>query len=103
MPASYIAYPLNDRVTLGLAINGAFGLATKAPDNWAGQVYSRNSEIFSLNVNPMASYRINDMISVGAGIQLEYFKARLTQAVGIAPDAPPMTMFCGVSGFRITV
>ncbi len=28
VPASYIAYPLNDRVTLGLAINSAFGLAT---------------------------------------------------------------------------
>ncbi len=36
----------------------------------------------------MASYRINDMISVGAGIQLEYFQARLTQAIGIEPDAP---------------
>jgi hypothetical protein len=22
---------------------------------------------------------------------------------GMAPEAPPMTMFCGVSGFRITV
>ncbi|MDF2996410.1 MAG: rane protein aromatic hydrocarbon degradation [Xanthobacteraceae bacterium] len=88
VPASFIAYPLNDRMTLGLAINSAFGLATSAPDNWAGQVYSRNSEIFSLNVTPMVSYRINGMISVGAGIQLEYFKARLTQAIGIEPDAP---------------
>lgn len=88
VPASYIAYPLNDRVTLGLAINSAFGLSTLAPDNWAGQVYSRQSEIFSLNVTPMASYRINDMISVGAGVQLEYFRARLSQAIGVEPDAP---------------
>lgn len=88
VPASYIAYPLNDRVTLGVAINSAFGLSTLAPDNWAGQVYSRQSEIFSLNVTPMASYRINDMISVGAGVQLEYFRARLSQAIGVEPDAP---------------
>lgn len=88
VPASYIAYPLNDRVTLGVAVTSAFGLSTKSPQNWAGQVYSRDSEIFSLNVTPMASYRINDMISIGAGLQLEYFKARLTQATGIEPDAP---------------
>lgn len=88
VPAGYIAYPLNDRVTLGVAMNSAFGLATTAPGQWAGQVYSRNSEIFSLNVTPMASYKINDMISVGAGVQFEYFKARLTQAIGIAPDDP---------------
>lgn len=88
VPASYIAYALNDRVTLGLAINSAFGLATEAPQNWAGQAYSRDSEIFSLNATPMVSYRVNDMLSVGAGLQLEYFRARLTQATGIAPDAP---------------
>jgi long-chain fatty acid transport protein len=88
VPASYIAYPLNDRVTLGVAINSVFGLSTQAPYSWAGQVYSRQSEIFSLNVTPMASYRINDMISVGAGVQMEYFRARLSQAIGVAPDAP---------------
>ncbi|MFK8253842.1 OmpP1/FadL family transporter [Ancylobacter terrae] len=88
VPASYVAYPINDRMTIGLSVNGAFGLSTKAPGNWAGQVYSRNSEIFSLSATPMASYKINDMITVGAGIQFEYFKARLTQAIDIVPGAP---------------
>ncbi len=88
VPASFAAMPVNERLTLGLAMTSPFGLATEAPDNWAGQIYSRSSEIFSLNVNPMASWRVNDMISIGAGIQFQYFKADLTQAVAAVPDAP---------------
>lgn len=88
VPASFIAYALTDDVTLGASITSPFGLATYAPRDWAGQVYSRRSQIFSINVNPMMSYRINDMISVGAGLQFEYFRADLTQAMGIEPGAP---------------
>ncbi|HWM80446.1 MAG TPA: OmpP1/FadL family transporter [Pseudolabrys sp.] len=92
VPASYIALPVNDRMTFGLSITSPFGLATKTPTNWAGQVYGRDSEIFSVNVNPMLSYRINDMVSVGAGVQVQYFKAKLSQATGIFPDAPSATL-----------
>jgi len=92
VPASYIAMPLNDRVSIGLAINSPFGLSTEAPYNWAGQVYARDSGILALNVNPMASYRVNDWLSLGAGLQVQYFKARLTQAAGIAAGSPSATL-----------
>jgi len=92
VPASYIALPVNDRMTFGLAITSPFGLATKTPTNWAGQVYGRDSEILSVNVNPMLSYRVNDMLSIGAGVQVQYFKANLSQATGVLPGAPSATL-----------
>jgi len=88
VPAMYMAAPITDRLTVGLSITSPYGLATETPVNWAGQIYGRQSKIFSINANPMLSYRVNDMLSVGAGIQVQYFKAKLTQAVGIAPFDP---------------
>jgi len=88
VPAMYMAMPLNSRMTLGMSITSPYGLATQAPTNWAGQIYGRKSEIFSINANPMLSYRVNDVLSVGVGLQVQYFKTKLTQAVDVVPFAP---------------
>lgn len=92
VPAMYMAMPVNSRMTFGLSVTSPFGLATEAPDNWAGQLYGRRSEIFSINANPMLSYRVNDVLSVGAGLQVQYFKAKLTQAAGMVPHAPDVLL-----------
>ena len=92
VPASYVAVPVGDNVTFGLAITSPFGLATKSPQNWAGQIYARNSELLSINANPMVAVRINDFLSIGGGLQIQYFRANLTQAEGIAVGAPTATM-----------
>lgn len=88
VPAMYMAMPINDRMTFGMSITSPYGLATEAPVNWAGQLYGRRSEIFSINANPMLSYRVNDVLSVGVGLQVQYFKTKLTQAVDVVPYAP---------------
>lgn len=92
VPASYLALPINERMTFGLSISSPFGLATRTPDNWAGQIYGRNSDVFSVNVNPMLSYRVNDMLSIGAGVQAQYFRANLSQATGPLPGSPSATL-----------
>lgn len=88
VPASYLAMPITDRLNFGLSISSPFGLATETPNNWSGQIYGRNSELLSINVNPMFSYRVSDVLSVGAGVQVQYFSAKLTQAVAPGPGAP---------------
>ena len=78
VPSSYYSYQLNDNIWLGLSINAPFGLVTKATDNFAGGIYGRTSKVFSADVAPTLGYKINDWISVGAGLQILYFKTRLT-------------------------
>jgi len=80
VPSSFVAAPLTDQLTVGLAVTSPFGLSTDAPHDWDGQFYSRKSEIFSINASPMISWRVNDKLSIGAGLQFEYFKADLTSA-----------------------
>jgi len=87
VPSSYAAYRFNDQLVFGLGINAPFGLSTKPEQNWAGQYYSRSSEVFSVNVNPAVAYQINDMFAVGLGVQAQYLQVRLKSAYPFSTSA----------------
>lgn len=99
VPSSFAAMQLNDQLTMGIAFSSPFGMATEAPNNWAGQIYSRKSEIFSLNANPMLAYRVNDHVTIGAGLQFQYFSAELGSAAFIDADAPDLVLDASDYGF----
>ncbi len=80
IPVSYQAYQFNDRIWLGLGINAPFGTRTENNPLSAGALYGYTSDILDININPVAAYRINDMISVAAGLQINYMKGDLTTA-----------------------
>lgn len=103
VPASYSSYQINDRLWVGIANSAPFGLVTKPNYNWAGQVYSRTSEIFSLNVNPIVGYRVTDWLSIGGGPMIQYFDVTLRRATGVAPNAPTATLEGDDYGFGFTV
>ncbi|MEP3428724.1 MAG: OmpP1/FadL family transporter [Roseibium sp.] len=91
VPATYASFRVNEQWVLGLGLNAPFGLSTKADFNWAGQLYSRTSEVFSLNVNPTVTYQLNDMISFGLGAQVQYLDVRLTSADATSGAGFPRT------------
>ncbi|MDF2764822.1 MAG: rane protein involved in aromatic hydrocarbon degradation [Rhodospirillales bacterium] len=73
----------------GVGVNAPFGLSTSYEDDWIGRYAAIDSELLTINVNPVLSYRFNQYLSLGAGVQLQYIDARLTNAVflGLAGDA----------------
>jgi long-chain fatty acid transport protein len=82
--ASYSSWQINDRLWLGIATGSPFGLRSKPENqNYSGQIYGRSSSAKSFNVTPSAAYKVNDWISIGAGLQVQYFQADLKQATGI--------------------
>ena len=83
IPAGYIASRINDKTTLGLSITSPFGLSTSYNSNWAGRYYAIDSEISSVNFNPMISYEVDEKLSLGFGVQSQYLQATLTNAVDI--------------------
>ncbi len=102
IPASYIAYRLNERAVFGVSVNAPFGLSTKANFNWAGQFYSRTSKVSSLNVTPTLSYQINDMLAIGLGLQIQQLKVRLTSAIPNVPGFPSQILEGNDVGFGVT-
>ncbi|GGE42903.1 fatty acid transporter [Agaricicola taiwanensis] len=77
VPATSGSIRLTDDLYLGLSLSGPFGLVTKPNPGWVGSYDSYSSRIFSINATPTIGYRINDWISIGAGIQFQYLKADL--------------------------
>ena len=81
VPGAYLAVPFGDRFSVGLGINAPFGLKLVYDDGWAGRFQALRSEIQTLNVNPSLAMRVNDRLSIGAGINYQRLQAELTNAV----------------------
>jgi long-chain fatty acid transport protein len=78
VPASYLTCQLSDKLYAGLALNSQFGLLTKPDDlGWAGSPIAVTSKVFSANLNPTLAYKLTPALTLGVGLQIEYFKIRL--------------------------
>jgi long-chain fatty acid transport protein len=80
VPSGYAAYRLSDRFVVGLGVNSPFGLTTNYPDDTAVHDLgvAGTSEVFTLNVNPAVSYRVNDWLALALGGQIQYIDVSLT-------------------------
>jgi long-chain fatty acid transport protein len=78
VPAGYFSWQINSNVWAGMSINAPYGLATKPDATWGGRGYNSSTRVSSMMVTPTLAYRVNDMLSVAAGISYMTFKARYT-------------------------
>jgi len=85
-PALYYMTQFRDDWAFGLAINAPFGSRTDYDDDWVGRYNGVESEIQGVNINPNLSHQINDRVSVGFGINAQYFDATLSSKV---PNTEP--------------
>jgi long-chain fatty acid transport protein len=81
VPNLYMTAPLGNGLFAGLGINAPFGLSTEYDDDWKGRYHAIESELKTVNINPSIAYRVNRQWSFGAGFNLQYISAKLTQAI----------------------
>ncbi|QRG05120.1 outer membrane protein transport protein [Xanthobacter dioxanivorans] len=88
LPTSYMTYA-GERWSVGLAVTSPYGLVTDAPCNWSGRYYGCYSRIFDMNVQGSFAYKVTDWLTLGAGVNVNYIDARLSNAqfTGFAPPA----------------
>jgi long-chain fatty acid transport protein len=89
VPASYYTYGFNDWLTFGIGVNVPFGLNTKSGPLWAGMFYGTESDVFTMNANPVVGIRVNDWLSIGFGAQVQYFKVKLHSLFPGSGSVPP--------------
>jgi len=82
---AYFAWPLNERLAFGLAVNTPFGLKTEYEDPWVGRFQGIRSKLTTINANPAFSFRLSDVVSIGAGANYQHAHAELTNAVLLGP------------------
>lgn len=77
-PNGTASYQLNDDVTLGVALNIPFGMITKHNPGWAGAAHGDTSRVTAVTTTPMVAWKATDKLSIGAGLPIQYIRARLT-------------------------
>lgn len=83
VPNFYYKMDLTDNVKFGLGVNAPFGLKTEYDKDWIGRFQAIKSELKTININPAVAFKINDQLSVGAGISAMWAQAELTSAVNL--------------------
>ncbi|MBE9552961.1 MAG: outer membrane protein transport protein [Proteobacteria bacterium] len=87
VPAAYAMWSVSPDLKLGIGINAPFGLKTEYSQTWAGRYHSVESDMKTININPAIAYRINDVFSVGAGLQIQHIDVTLSNMVNFGgPD-----------------
>ena len=85
VPATYSSYQVTDKLWVGLSVNSPFGLAVNFPTRWAGAGYGQDSSVRTINAAPSVAYKINDMISIAAGLQIQYMSVTYNALTGAFP------------------
>lgn len=80
VPNLYLAIPMG-RLALGLGISGPFGLKTEYEPDWLGRYQAIKSDVKTVNINPSIAFKVNDMISIGGGVNYQKLDAELTNRV----------------------
>ena len=77
-PNATISHQINEKAFIGVGLNVPYGMITKYDEEWAGSAHGITSKVISATVTPMFAYKVTDKLSLGAGLQMQYIRARLT-------------------------
>jgi long-chain fatty acid transport protein len=81
VPSAYFSAPIGERWAVGVGVGAPFGLKTEYESNWMGRFLGVKSELTTVNINPSVAFKVNDSISLGAGVNWQHADAKLSSAV----------------------
>ena len=80
VPNAYFAFRLTPDVHVGVGMNAPFGLKTEYDSTWAGRTQAIESELKTINLNPAIAWKANESLSLGAGVNIQYTEATLSNS-----------------------
>lgn len=81
IPPLYAVGSLDGSITAGITVNFPFGQRTEYDGGWMGRFQALESEVRTISVNPALSWRVHDRLAIGAGLDVQWMKAKLTNAI----------------------
>jgi long-chain fatty acid transport protein len=82
IPNGFLSWGVTRDFYAGVGISVPFGLKTEYDDRWLGAAQSTKFEIKTLNINPSMAYRVNDKVSLGAGLNWQKLEAEYVRIAG---------------------
>jgi len=83
VPNAYLSWALTDRLYVGVGIGAPFGLVTEYNDDWIGRAHALKFDIKTININPSIAFKVNDMVSVGFGLNWQRMEAEYLRAATV--------------------
>ncbi|KAB2915882.1 MAG: aromatic hydrocarbon degradation protein [Dechloromonas sp.] len=81
LPHGYWAWGVNDRISIGLGMGPTFGNTTEYNDDFVGRNAGFFFEMKQFNINPSLAFKVNDMVSLGVGINFAHNESHFKQGV----------------------
>src|SRR5512135_2620150 len=81
----YGVFSLNPDVKLGFASAAYFGGPLDYNKNWAGRYFTQTTILEAVNVSVPLAVKVNDWLSVGAGLNVVYGKLKQETAINNSP------------------
>ena len=81
IPNFYYVQEVTERFALGLGVNAPFGMKNSYHSDWVGRYQAIDSKLATININPAFSLKITDKVSFGAGLNIQYLRSKLTNAI----------------------
>ena len=83
VPNAYMSWALNKDLYVGVGMGAPFGLKTEYSNPWLGAAQATMFDVKTYNINPSVAYRVNDKVSVGAGVSWQRLTADYTRQVAV--------------------
>lgn len=81
IPNFYAAWSASDAIKVGIGVYAPFGLTTDYDSNWVGRYQATRSQLTTININPTVAARLSPEFSVGAGLNVQFARAELGNAI----------------------
>ena len=95
VPSFYASWQFADQWWVGLSVNTPFGLAVTFPRAAATAGYAQSTDIKSYNFSPSIAFKVNEMLSVSVGAQIQYMKISYDGFAGLALPTPALATING--------
>lgn len=89
VPSLFYTHKYSDELSFGLALTSRMALILDPEDDWAGRYQVQTLDAMTVMLNPSVAYKVNEQLSIGFGLMIEYMQVELDMAipsVGIPPN-----------------
>ncbi|WP_298235429.1 OmpP1/FadL family transporter [uncultured Azohydromonas sp.] len=89
VPNAYLSWKLGERLWGGLGISAPFGLRTEYDSPWVGGAHAIHFDVKTININPSLAFKVNETLSLGAGLNYQKLRADYLRLISIGPLTLP--------------
>ena len=100
IPEAYLTHQINDDLWFGMALVVPYGMETEYDNEYSGRARGMNAKVISFNLNPSLAWKVNEKVSIGAGVSMQYAYANF-QNGATYPDGTIVPVLGDISGENI--